>query len=77
MYNTNYTVRPGYSIVKKYKCGKLTKGVKPEDIAEGIEEMADMSEAEKTERAKNARKTAEVYDFKNLTDKLIDIIESR
>lgn len=72
-----YTVRPGYSIVEKYGCGRLTEGFEPKDIAAGIQSMAEMSSAEKAEMAKNARKTAEVYDFKNLTKKLIEIMETR
>lgn len=70
-----YTVRPGYSIVEKYHCGRLTEGFEPKDIAAGIQAMAQMSDNEKAEMAVNARKTAEVYDFKNLTKKLIKIIE--
>ena len=70
-----YTVRPGYSIVEKYHCGRLTDGFEPKDLAEGIQKMAEMSAAEKAEMAVNARKTAEVYDFGNLTKKLIEIIE--
>lgn len=72
-----YTVRPGYSIVEKYHCGRLTDGFEAKDIATGIEKMAEMSEEEKEEMARNARKTAEIYDFKNLTKKLIEIVETR
>ena len=68
-----YTVRPGYSIVEKYHCGRLTEGFEAKDIAAGIINMAELSDAEKTDMAKNARQTAEVYDFKNLTKKLIEI----
>ena len=71
-----YTVRPGYSIVEKYHCGRLTKGFEPRDIADGIQKMAEMSDEEKKQMAINARKTAEIYDFYNLTKKLISIIES-
>ncbi len=70
-----YTVRPGYSIVEKYHCGKLTEGFTPTDIAKGIEDMAAMSNEEKETMARNARKVSEIYDFKNLTKKLIEIIE--
>lgn len=70
-----YTVRPGYSIVEKYNCGRLTEGFEPKDIAVGIEKMASLSNEEKAEMAKNARRVAEIYDFKNLTKKLIEIIE--
>ena len=72
-----YTIRPGYSIVEKYNCGRLTEGFEPKDIAAGIQAMAEMTDDEKNEMAKNARKTAEVYDFKNLTNELIQIIETR
>lgn len=72
-----YTVRPGYSIVEKYHSGCLTEGFTPKDIANGIETMTNMSDEEKERIAVNARKTAEDYDFKNLTGKLVDIIESR
>ncbi len=71
-----YTIRPGYSIVEKYNCGRLTEGFTPQDIANGIEVMAAMNEDEIKEMAQNARHVAEVYDFKNLTNKLIAIIES-
>ncbi|MBR2577983.1 MAG: glycosyltransferase family 4 protein [Erysipelotrichaceae bacterium] len=69
-----YTVRPGYSIVEKYKCGLLTEGFTPQDIANGIEKIAAMSDKEKKTMAKNARKVAEIYDFKNHTKKLVEII---
>ena len=72
-----YTIRPNYSIVEKYHCGRLTEGFEPKDIAAGIEAMSKLSEEEKAELAANARKTAEVYDFGNLTKKLIEIVESR
>lgn len=70
-----YTIRPGYSIVEKYHCGRLTEGFTPKDIAKGIESMASLSSEEKSEMSKNARYVAEVYDFRNLTNKLISIIE--
>lgn len=70
-----YTIRPGYSIAEKYGCGRLTDGFEPADLAKGIQSMAAMSEAEKQQMALNARKTAEIYDFTNLTAKLIQILE--
>lgn len=71
-----YTVRPSYSIVEKYHCGKLTEGFKPQDIANGIEKLLNYSEKEKAVLSTNARKVAMDYDFKVLTGKLIDIIEN-
>lgn len=70
-----YTIRPGYSIVEKYDCGRMTEGFNPQDIALGIQKMAEMSEEKKNEMGTNARRTAEIYDFRNLTKKLIEIIE--
>ena len=70
-----YTVRPGYSIVEKYNCGRLTDGFTPKDIASGIQNMANLSTDEKNEMSKNARIAAEAYDFKKLTNVLIGIIE--
>ena len=71
-----YTIRPKYSIVEKYHCGLLTEGFTPQDIANGIEKIATMSDEEKRIMAINARKVAEIYDFKNHTKKLIEIIEA-
>ncbi len=71
-----YTVRPNYSIVEKYHCGRLTEGFTPADFAAGIEAIVNLPQEEKDEMARNARKTAEIYDFKNLTAKLLEIIYS-
>lgn len=70
-----YTIRPDYSIVEKFKCGKLTDGFAPEDIAAGIDKMSLMTDSEKRKMAENARNAAKVYDFNALTTKLIDVIE--
>lgn len=70
-----YTVRPGYSIVEKYNCGRLTDGFDPESIAAGIQSMTNIGHDESVKMAANARKTAEIYDYKNLTNQLISIIE--
>ena len=69
-----YTIRPGYSIVEKYNCGRLTEGFEPKDIAAGIQAMVEMTDAEKATMAANARKAAEVYDFKKLTNQLLEVI---
>lgn len=71
-----YTVRPGYSIVEKYNCGRLTDAFSAKDIAEGIDKMAMLDTNEKNEMCQNALKAARDYDFNVLSKKLIDIIES-
>lgn len=72
-----YTVRPGYSLAERYHLGRMTEGFEPGDFAAGIQAMAEMSDEERAEMGRNARKAAEDFDFKNLTKKLIEIIESR
>lgn len=44
-------------------------------VARRIEEMACMDRPKWDEMARNARRTAEKYDFRKLTDKLLDVIE--
>lgn len=70
-----YTIRPNYSIVEKYGCGRLTEGFEAKDLAVGIMGMKNLSQEEKTVMEANASRAAEDYDFKNLTKKLIEIIE--
>jgi glycosyltransferase involved in cell wall biosynthesis len=72
-----YTVRPGYSIVEKYRCGRITAGFSPRDIADGIQAMARLSPPARAEMGANARQAALDYDFSSLTEKLVEIIESR
>lgn len=71
-----YTITPGYSIAVRYGAGVLTEGFGPSDIASGIERLAHLPEEKKAEMSLNARHVAEIYDFKLLTEQLIDIIES-
>lgn len=71
-----YTVRPTYSLVEAYDCGCTAAGFSPKELAEGMEHMAALPGQELDRMAKNARRAAQDYDFKNLTAKLIDVIES-
>lgn len=70
-----FTTRPAYSIVEKYRCGLTTEDQEPETIAAAIREIAQTSEENRTMMCQNARKAAKDYDFKNLTNELIRIIE--
>lgn len=70
------TYSVGYSICKKYECGIELEHQTPEAIAEAINMIAVMSGDEKRAMAQNARRAAEAYDFKALTDKLVSIVES-
>ena len=69
------TVQTGYSIVKGNYCGLESQGSTPVDFAAGIEQISMLSENERQIMGKNALKTAEKYDFQNLTRQLINIIE--
>ena len=70
-----FTTRPAYSIVEQYECGLTTEDQKPETIAASIDLIRRMPEEKKNAMCENARKAAEAYDFRNLTKKLIEIIE--
>lgn len=48
----------------------------PEGIAEAIDKVADMDTAEYSLACNEAKNAAQEYDFKRLTSKLIDVIES-
>lgn len=56
------------------KAGVAVESAKPRDVAVKIEEFASMSNEEYGRYCFSARKTAEKYDFRLLTQKLIDVI---
>ncbi|WP_204180240.1 MULTISPECIES: glycosyltransferase family 4 protein [unclassified Staphylococcus] len=68
---TYYT---GYSVVEKNNCGVCIQNQNPENIADSIIEIAS-NESQANIKGENSKKIARTYDFKKLTDKLIDIIE--
>ena len=70
------TVKMGYCILDKYKCGLSLEKPTPEELAKTIMKVHDMSKAQYDEMGANARKGAPDFDFKILTGKLIDVIES-
>ena len=71
-----YTVRPKYSIVEKHDCGAITGGFSSKELAEGLDQMAALPRQELERLGNNARRAAAEYDFRVLTDRLIDIIET-
>lgn len=71
-----YTFRPNYSIAEKFGCGRLTKGFSAKEMAEGIESFLSMTDEERNLMSKNAWKAAQTYDFKVLTQKLINVVEN-
>ena len=69
------TVHPGYSIVEQNRCGADTEGFMAQDFAAGIQRLAALPEEDRRRMGENARNAAKEYDFKTLTEKLINIIE--
>ena len=69
-----YTV--GFSIIEKYKCGVELMHQTPEDIANALESMAEMSQKDRDIMGKNSAKAAIDFDFLTLTKKYIQLIES-
>ena len=70
------TVHMGYSIIKRYNCGVELNEDTPEELAKEIMRFHDMSAEERDQIGRNAREGANDFDFKVLTDKLVDVIES-
>lgn len=68
------TVKMGYSLIKKYQCGVELESGSPEDLAQAILEIKNMPTEEYELLGENAKKGAEKFDFKILTEKLIDVI---
>ena len=68
------TVRPGYSIWGKYDCGRDTEDTRPEPLARELEKMAGLPPEELSRLGENARKGARDYDFRVLTQKLLNVI---
>ena len=68
------TVKMGYSIIKKYNCGVELENNTPTELANAILSIKDISNSKYNILAKNAEEGAKEFDFKNLTKKLIEVI---
>jgi glycosyltransferase involved in cell wall biosynthesis len=66
----------GYDIIEKYNAGISIKKQDIETMGNAIISIIDMDENSYKEMSENARIAACDYDFRILTKKLIDIIES-
>lgn len=64
-----------YSIIERYQCGVCLQEQSAEEIANAIESLCLLNEDEQKALSENARKAACAYDYKRLTEKLIDIVE--
>ena len=65
-----------YNPVEQYQAGIVLDAVSGETTAQTLQQMAAWPEAEYVRYCQSARRAAEDYDFKRLTDKLIAVIEN-
>ncbi len=68
------TVKMGYSIIEKYKCGIELENAGPQELSQAILNIKNMEELEYVTLGNNARIGANDFDFKLLTAKLMNII---
>jgi glycosyltransferase involved in cell wall biosynthesis len=67
-------IRPKYDLVEEKEAG-ISVDNNPEAVADAIEHFCRMEKGEYEEYCRNARSTAEEYDYSNLVQTLIDKIE--
>ena len=67
-------IKPGYDLVEENKAGISVEN-NPQIVADTIMSFKEMASNEYDDCCKNARKTAEEYDYKILVDVLIHHIE--
>ena len=73
---TLINIQMKYDLIEKYHCGKsLEDNTTKENLAAAIIEISAESKTKYLEYCNNALKAANDYDFKNLTDRLIEIVE--
>jgi len=70
------TVKMGYSIIDKYNCGFELEENNPDELMNAILNVRNMDEKNYEEYSTNAKLAAHDFDFKLLTKKLINVIES-
>lgn len=70
------TVKMGYSILNKYNCGIELEKSTPSELADSILKVKNMPKNEYNMMGQNAKNGAKDFDFKKLTLKLVDVIES-
>lgn len=69
------TVKMGYCILEKYNCGFSLAESTPEELSRAILKVRALKNADYETLCSNARKGAADFDFKILTQKLINVIE--
>lgn len=69
------TVRMGYCPLGKYKCGISLNDDSPEKLAKAIMDIYDMPKEKYDEMSKNAKDGSKDFDYRELTKKLISVME--
>ena len=69
------TYSVGHSVCRSQKCGIELDEQTPEAVADALERLAALPEEEYRQYAANAETVAREFDFKNLTGKLVEVIE--
>ena len=64
----------GYDLIKRYKCGVVIDNASEEELAEAIVNFSKMPKNEYGLYCENANRLAKKYDYKVLTNKLIDLL---
>jgi len=68
-------VKIGYSLIERYNCGISENLTTPEEYADAIKKVYSLDKNEYQRFCENAYRAAKDYDYKRLSEKLIDILE--
>lgn len=68
-------IEMAYDVVKKYQCGVTGNLTDGKQYADAVLQMYNLSPEAYKEMCQNARLAAQQYDYKNLTRKLMEVIE--
>jgi glycosyltransferase involved in cell wall biosynthesis len=69
------TVKMGYSIIDKYQCGFSLEKDTPQELANAILRIRNIPKEEYEKLGINSKKGAKDFDYKILTQKLVDVID--
>src|SRR5690606_4779054 len=69
------TVKMGYSPIKRYNCGIELERDTPENLAIAIKQIYELSIDEYTKLGKRARSSAQEFDYKLLSAKMIKLLK--
>jgi len=69
------TVKMGYSPIEKYDLGISLENNTPIELAEAIQYIYNLPETEYQKLGNNASKASHFYDYKYLTEKLVNVLK--